>query len=105
MIKDGDTIFIGGLIKENDIEVVKKVPIIGDIMGDVPYLGLLVSRKETRKEKTELIFFVTVNLMTTGTDIKDVPTGNSAYVPVYNAVPQKGYKSKKQIKPKRQYLQ
>lgn len=101
MIKDGDTIFIGGLIKENDIEVNKKVPIIGDLLGDVPYLGLLVSRKETRKEKVELIFFITVNLMTTGKDIKDVPSGNTAYVPVYNAVPTKDFKSKKQIKPQK----
>jgi type IV pilus assembly protein PilQ len=104
MIKDGDTIFIGGLIKENDIEIVKKVPIIGDFLADVPYLGLLVSRKETKKEKTELIFFVTVNLMATGKEIKDVPSGNTAYVPVYNAVPKKDFKSKKKIQPKKQYL-
>jgi len=60
MIKDGDTIFIGGLIKENNIDMKKKLPFLGDMFGDVPYLGLLVSKKETVKRKTELIFFMTV---------------------------------------------
>ena len=100
MIRDGDTIFIGGLIKENDIDVRKKLPIIGDLLGDVPYLGLLVSKKETRKEKTELIFFITVNLMTSGKEIKDIPAGNNAYVPSYSASPVRGETSKKKLKKK-----
>ncbi len=85
MIKDGQTIFIGGLIKENDIDVDKKVPFIGDLLGDVPYLGLLVSRKETRKQKTELIFFITVNLMSSDKRIMNIPDSNKAYVPMYSA--------------------
>ena len=74
MIRDAQTIFIGGLIKENDIEVNKKVPFIGDLLGDVPYLGRLVSHKSINKQKSELIFFITVNLMQGDKDIKNVPS-------------------------------
>ncbi|MCM8761380.1 MAG: secretin and TonB N-terminal domain-containing protein [Candidatus Omnitrophica bacterium] len=102
MIKDGDTIFIGGLIKENDIDVKKKLPILGDMLGDVPYLGLLFTKKETTKQKTELIFFITVNLMTTGKQISDVPQSNKAYVPMYTAAQSGDTMPKKRVKKKGQ---
>jgi type IV pilus assembly protein PilQ len=84
MIKDQDTIFIGGMIKENIVDVKKTVPFIGDLLGDVPGLGLLVSKKEKTKQKTELIFFITVKLMKTGAKLKGVPTAEKAYKPDYN---------------------
>jgi type IV pilus assembly protein PilQ len=86
MIEDGQTIFIGGLIKENNVEMNKKVPFIGDLLGDVPYLGLLVSKKETVKQKTELIFFITVNMMATDQEIKSAPRADSVYNPDYTLV-------------------
>ncbi|MDD5422255.1 MAG: secretin N-terminal domain-containing protein [Candidatus Omnitrophota bacterium] len=95
MVKDGDTIFIGGLIKENIIDTRKKLPFLGDIFGDVPYLGLLVTKKEITKQKTELIFFITVNLMNKGRVIKDLPDVNKAYVPMYTITQQKDVTAKK----------
>jgi type IV pilus assembly protein PilQ len=100
MIKDGDTIFIGGLIKENDIKVVKKLPFVGDLLGDVPYVGLLFSKKETIKRKTELIFFVTVNLIKTGKGIKDVPTPDKVFVPSYTLTQEAAAIDKKRAKKK-----
>ncbi len=100
MIKDGDTIFIGGLIKENDIDRKNKMPFLGDLLGDVPYLGLLFSKKETVKQKTELIFFITVNLMTTDKVIKNIPQASTAYVPMYTLTPEAAKPSKKDIKAK-----
>ncbi|MDP3730823.1 MAG: secretin N-terminal domain-containing protein [Candidatus Omnitrophota bacterium] len=84
MIRDQDTIFIGGMIKENIVDVKKPVPFIGDLLGDVPYLGLLVSKKEKVKQKTELIFFVTVKLMKAGANLKDVPLSEKTYKPNYD---------------------
>lgn len=84
MIKDQDTIFIGGMIKENIIDVKKPIPFVGDLLGDVPYLGLLVSKKEKVKQKTELIFFITVKLMKAGAKLKDVPLSEKAYKPNYD---------------------
>jgi general secretion pathway protein D len=79
MVKDGDTIFIGGMIKENIIDGKKKVPFLGDLMGDVPYLGLLVTKKEKIKQKVELIFFITVRLMTPGQKLTDTPDPEKSY--------------------------
>jgi len=100
MIKDGDTIFIGGLIKENDIDKKSKMPFVGDLLGDVPYLGLLFSKKETVKQKTELIFFITVNIMTADKVIKNIPQSSNAYVPMYTLTPEAAKPSKKKIKAK-----
>jgi len=83
MLRDGNTIFIGGLIKENIIDTKKPIPIIGDILGDVPYVGLLFSRKEKTKQKIELIFFVTVHLMQKNKEIAGLPTADKTYIPKY----------------------
>ena len=83
MIKNSQTIFIGGLIKEDNIDTKRKVPIIGDLLGDVPYLGLLVTKKETLKQKTELIFFITVNLMTGDQEIKGSPSADKTANPAF----------------------
>jgi len=59
MVKDGDTIVIGGLIKENEVDTVYKFP----ILGDIPVLSLLFKKKEKSVETTDLLFFITVNIV------------------------------------------
>ena len=63
MIGDGDTIFIGGLIKENTVDVVKKFPVLGDLLGDLPFIGGAVKYSSKQKSKTELVFFITVHIV------------------------------------------
>jgi len=63
MVRDGDTIFIGGLIRENTLDVDKKVPVLGDLFGDIPFLGGAFKHKAQSTEKTELIFFITVHIV------------------------------------------
>ena len=63
MVKDGDTIFIGGLVRENNINVDKKVPLLGDLFGNLPIIGGLVKHKRVDKEKTELVFFISVHIV------------------------------------------
>jgi len=83
MIKDGDTIFIGGLIKERIVDAKNKLPILGDLMGDIPGLGLLFTKKNKMKQKIELIFFVTVRIMKKDKELLDVPLPDKAYNPNY----------------------
>ena len=59
MIKDGETIVIGGLIKEEIIDTVRKVP----ILGDLPLLKYIFSKTEKTKDTTDLLIFVTVKLL------------------------------------------
>lgn len=102
MVKDGQTIFIGGLISEKDVDRRTKLPFIGDMLGDVPYLGLLFSHKNIVKERVELIFFITVNIMSPGSDIKGVPLANKAYVPVFTDT-QRGNTADNKKKLKKKY--
>lgn len=59
LVKDGDTIAIGGLVSENKVDTVRKVPLLGDIPG----LGYLFKQKIKADSKTDLLFFVTVRVL------------------------------------------
>jgi type II secretory pathway component GspD/PulD (secretin) len=59
MLRDGQTIVIGGLISEKEVDKVTKIP----LLGDIPLLGIPFRKTEKTKEKTDLLFFVTVNLV------------------------------------------
>lgn len=67
ILKDGQTIAIGGLISEKDVDKVTKVP----FLGDLPIIGIPFRKTEKTKEKTDLLFFVTVNLVKQGSAAMD----------------------------------
>lgn len=69
MMKDGETIAIGGLLKDVKSEGVTKIP----ILGDIPLLGLLFQRKTYDTEKIDLIIFLTVRIVSSG---EILPAGN-----------------------------
>ena len=54
-IKDGETLVIGGMIREEDTKQVNKVP----ILGDIPYIGSLFRSSNTSKTKEEMIIMIT----------------------------------------------
>ncbi|GAB4149878.1 MAG: hypothetical protein Kow00107_00210 [Planctomycetota bacterium] len=56
-LKDGQTLVIGGLFREKDLTVRKKVPGLGDIPG----IGVLFSSKIRERVKSELVFILTIN--------------------------------------------
>ena len=62
MLKDGQTIVIGGLISEREVDKVTKIP----LLGDLPLIGIPFRKTEKTTEKTDLLFFVTVNLVKPG---------------------------------------
>lgn len=57
--KDGETIAIGGLIKDNVDRVREQVP----ILGDIPYLGWLFQYNKKTVEKTNLLIFITATIV------------------------------------------
>ena len=63
-IKNGQTIAIGGLIRENIVDSKSKVP----ILGDLPLLGKIFGHKDKTVQKTDLLFFMTVNIVSDNTD-------------------------------------
>ncbi|MBU3911934.1 MAG: hypothetical protein KKD90_05045 [Candidatus Omnitrophica bacterium] len=59
MVKDGETIIIGGLISKDDSSVFEKVP----FLGDLPFLGAAFRYKASDKEDKELIIFITPHIV------------------------------------------
>lgn len=58
-VRDGQTFAIGGLISTDEIEVVRKIP----ILGDVPLLGYLFKTRQITERQSQVIFFVTPRLV------------------------------------------
>jgi type IV pilus assembly protein PilQ len=58
-VKDGDTIIIGGLIREEDIQNVSKIP----LLGDLPILGPLFRNVSVTKNRNEVVLMMTPNIM------------------------------------------
>jgi type II secretory pathway component GspD/PulD (secretin) len=58
-VADGDTIVIGGLIREDDIKAVEKVP----ILGDLPIIGMLFRKTNTQKDKSEIVMMIKVQIL------------------------------------------
>jgi type II secretory pathway component GspD/PulD (secretin) len=59
-VNDGETAVLGGLVKEDAIERVQKVP----VLGSIPLLGkLLFSSKSTQSSKTDLIILITPKVL------------------------------------------
>ncbi len=60
IIRDGSTIVIGGLIKDEKIKSTRKIP----GLGDIPLLGSVFRSQDDTKTKTELVIFLTPRLIT-----------------------------------------
>jgi len=59
-VNDGETVALGGLLKENEIETVKRVP----ILGSIPIIGnLLFTNKIVEKTTTDLIILITPHVL------------------------------------------
>jgi general secretion pathway protein D len=67
VVKNDETIVIGGLIQGQETETLRKVP----LLGDIPLLGWLFKTKETTTDKTNLIILLTPRV------VKDAATMNT----------------------------
>ena len=61
MLKDKQTIVIGGLMGDSSTQRNYQVP----LLGDIPLLGWLFKSKNTRREKTNLFIFITPHVIET----------------------------------------
>ncbi|MCM8793862.1 MAG: hypothetical protein NC898_05320, partial [Candidatus Omnitrophica bacterium] len=60
MVKDGATVFLGGLMKDKQTRSLTKVP----FLGDIPILGNLFRSKKEEIGKTELVILLTPHIVT-----------------------------------------
>jgi len=77
MLRDGETIMLGGLIKKTVSDKVNKIP----FLGDIPLIGkTFFTKTEKAVDRTELIIFLTVHLLK---EEWVAPAGSAAaYVPM-----------------------
>ncbi|MEI8011841.1 MAG: type II and III secretion system protein, partial [Candidatus Omnitrophota bacterium] len=71
-VKDGVTIIIGGLIKDESQDINNKIP----LLGSIPFVGKVFSHQEKGLAKTEIVIFLTPHIITG--DIKDEPSAFAA---------------------------
>ena len=65
-LEPGQSLVIGGLETERDVESTRKVP----LLGDIPLLGRLFRSQLTRKERTNVLFFIRPRILQ-GSDFSD----------------------------------
>ena len=58
LARDGESIFIGGLIRTREEEVIQRVP----LLGHIPILGYLFRNTEIKRLKSEIIVIITPHL-------------------------------------------
>ena len=58
-VKNGETLILTGVLKEEDNKSTSKIP----ILGDIPLIGNLFRKESTQKRKSELIILVTPRIL------------------------------------------
>jgi type IV pilus assembly protein PilQ len=75
LVKEGDTLVVGGITQRTDLETVRKVPIIGDI----PVFGwLFKSRLTQTTPNRELVIFVTPSIVKRDSPRAAMQTGTTS---------------------------
>ena len=67
MVKDGTTIIIGGLRKDEKIKTVDKMP----FLGDIPFLGAAFRKTHDAIEKDEIVVFITPHIISGDVSVAD----------------------------------
>ncbi|MBU0663640.1 MAG: type II secretion system secretin GspD [Proteobacteria bacterium] len=68
LVKDNNTIVIGGIIGQDDTEGEYKIP----LLGDIPLLGWLFKEKNTSRKKTNMFIFITPRIIKNPGDMAGV---------------------------------
>jgi type II secretory pathway component GspD/PulD (secretin) len=68
VVKDRETMVIGGLIRDNVTSSESKVP----FLGDIPILGWLFKYRTSRVEKTNLMIFITPYIIKNEHDAEEI---------------------------------
>lgn len=68
-IKDGETLVIGGMIREEEQKNIAKIPVLGDLPG----VGMFFRNTSTTKAKQELVIMITPKIIKDSEDIVSKP--------------------------------
>ena len=68
MVRDGNTIVMGGLKKDDKVHVKKGLP----ILMDLPWFGKMFSRTADNFSQTEIVILITPKVVTGDHDYEDI---------------------------------
>jgi general secretion pathway protein D len=68
VVKDKETVAIGGLIQDTEEETISKVP----LLGDIPLLGWLFKSKSKTRKKTNLMILLTPHIVKDAADLAEM---------------------------------
>ncbi|MEN6627034.1 MAG: hypothetical protein ABFD69_12485 [Candidatus Sumerlaeia bacterium] len=68
VVQNGKTVVIGGMMEDAKTEKVTKIP----LLGDIPMLGALFRRTESKTVKTELLIFLTPQIIQRSNEARTV---------------------------------
>jgi general secretion pathway protein D len=68
VVKNGQTIVIGGLVQDRETVIESKVP----VLGDIPYLGYAFKYYRKRNEKINLMIILTPRIVENEADIQNI---------------------------------
>jgi MSHA biogenesis protein MshL len=58
-VMDGETVVIGGLIQHSELDIERKIP----LLGDIPWLGQLFRQTDVEERRSELVIFLTPTVL------------------------------------------
>lgn len=67
-IKDGETLVLAGLIRENETQQITKIP----VLGDLPVVGVFFRTSSNQKTKEELVIMITPHIVYSQEDIANI---------------------------------
>jgi type II secretory pathway component GspD/PulD (secretin) len=59
-VKDGETLVMGGLLRDTKVVTIKRLP----GLGSIPFIGRVFQHQSNRDEKTDLTVFITPKIVT-----------------------------------------
>ena len=68
VVGDGQTIVLGGLIRDNITESERKIP----LLGDIPFLGAMFRFETRSSEKINLLIFLTPHIVSGSEDLDEI---------------------------------
>jgi len=80
--QNGQTVVIGGLIKDKEIDTSSKVP----VLGEVPIIGALFKRKEKKVDKVNLLIFLTPSILRDAKDMSRISIAKNKQRQKFNEV-------------------
>ncbi|MDH4229269.1 MAG: hypothetical protein OEW11_05905 [Nitrospirota bacterium] len=73
IVKDEQTVVIGGLVSDNVNDTIKKVP----LLGDIPLLGWFFKSRSKESTKTNLLIFLTPHVIKDPEDLRELQQAKS----------------------------